>query len=187
MKKLLDQYRAIFPTPSALVTSISSSGKANIATAGEVFMMSLKPLVVAVGFRPATFTNSLIRETREFVVNLPSKDLLNAVDYCGMISGREIEKFKEAGLTPVPAIHVKPPLIKECPVNIECKVRAIITFGSHDVFAGDSLAVHVDEEILGDDGLPDLEKFGTIAYASKKYYVVEKLMKEMGFSIAIQQ
>ena len=187
MKKLLDQYRAIFPTPSALVTSISSSGKANIATAGEVFMMSLKPLVVAVGFRPARYTNSLIKETREFVVNLPSKNLLNAVDHCGMISGREIDKFEEAGLTPVPAIHVKPPLIKECPVNIECKVRAIITFGSHDVFAGDTLAIHVDEEVLGDDGLPDLEKFGAIAYANKKYYVVEKIMNKMGFSAANQQ
>ena len=81
---------------------------------------------------------------------------------------------------------VKPPLIKECPVNIECKVRAIITFGSHDVFAGDTLAIHVDEEVMGDDGLPDLEKFGTIAYANNKYYVVEKLMNKMGFSKANQ-
>lgn len=182
MKRLLKSYRAIFPTPAALVTSISSSGKANIATAGEVYMMSLEPLVVAVGFRPARYTNKLIRESKEFVVNLPSKSLLKAVDYCGMVSGKRIDKFKKTGLTAVPATYVRPPLIKECPVNIECKVRAILAFGSHDIFVGDSLAIHADDEVIGYDGLPDVEKFGTIAFANQKYYLVEKLLGKTSFS-----
>jgi len=182
MKKTLQEYRAVFPTPAALITSVDDRGRPNIATAGESFMMSLHPLVVAVGFRPATYTNGLIRKTGEFVVNLPSRDILEAVDYCGSTSGRNVDKFKATGLTPLPAKHVRPPLIKECPVNIECRVRGIVTFGSHDVFAGDSLAIHADEDILGGNGLPDISKCPTIAYANNKYYVVDTFIAEHGFS-----
>jgi flavin reductase (DIM6/NTAB) family NADH-FMN oxidoreductase RutF len=182
MKKILKEYRAVFPTPAALITSTDDKGRSNIATAGEAFMMSLYPLVVAVGFRPATYTNGLIRGTREFVVNLPSGKILEAVDYCGSVSGRDVDKFKATGLTPMPAKYVKPPLIKECPVNIECRVRGIVTFGSHDVFAGDSLAIHADEEILGEDGLPDISKSPTIAYANNRYYAVGTLLGKHGFS-----
>lgn len=183
MKKILREYRAVFPTPAALITSTDDKGNPNIATAGEAFMMSLYPLVVAVGFRPATYTNSLIHKTREFVVNLPSREILEAVDYCGSVSGRDIDKFKATGLTPVPAKYVKPPLIKECPVNIECRVRGIITFGSHDVFAGDALAIHADEDVIGEDGLPDVSKCPTIAYANNRYYIVDTLVENHGFSI----
>jgi len=183
MKKILKEYRAIFPTPAALITSVDEEGRPNIATAGESFMMSLYPLVVAVGFRPATYTNGLIHKTREFVVNLPSREILKAVDYCGSTSGRNVDKFKTTGLTPLPAKFVRPPLIKECPVNIECRVRGIVTFGSHDVFAGDSLAIHADEDILGGDGLPDISRCPTIAYANNRYYIVDTLIEEHGFSI----
>jgi flavin reductase (DIM6/NTAB) family NADH-FMN oxidoreductase RutF len=182
MRKLLEQYRAVFPTPAALITSIGSSGRPNVATAGETYMMSLEPLVVAVGFRPKRYTNLLIRETMEFVVNLPKKNLLKAVDYCGMVSGRKIDKFKKTGLTAVPATYVRAPLIKECPVNIECRVRAILSFGSHDIFVGDSLAIHADNEVIGNDGIPDIGRFGTIAFANQKYYLVEKFLGKFGFS-----
>jgi len=183
MKKILQEYRAVFPTPAALITSADEKGRANIATAGEAFMMSLHPLVVAVGFRPATYTNALIRRTGEFVVNLPSGEILEAVDYCGSASGRDVDKFNATGLTPLPAKHVRPPLIKECPVNIECRVRGIVAFGSHDVFAGDALAIHADEDILGGDGLPDISKCPTIAYANNKCYIVDKFIEEHGFSV----
>jgi flavin reductase (DIM6/NTAB) family NADH-FMN oxidoreductase RutF len=182
LKRLVDPYRVIFPTPAALVTSIDTHGKPNVATAGEVFMMSLHPLIVAAGFRPATHTNKLIHVTKEFVANLPGQEILEAVDYCGSVSGREVDKFKATGLTPLPAKHVKPPLIKECPVNVECKVRDIISLGSHDVFAGDVLAIHMDEEIIGDDGRADLTKFKPFAFASRKYYAVSHFLERMGFS-----
>lgn len=182
LKRIIPTCRVIFPTPAALVTSIDKNGKPNVATAGEVFMMSLYPLIVAVGFRPATYTNKLIHATREYVVNLPKQEILRAVDYCGSVSGREVDKFKETGLTLLPAKHVGPPLIRECPVNVECKVRDIVRLGSHDVFAGDALAIHVDEEIVGEDGLPDLTKFNAIAYASRKYYAVSRYLAHHGFS-----
>lgn len=184
MKKIIKQYRVVFPTPAALVTSISKNNKPNIATAGEVFMISLNPLIVAVGFRPATYTYKLIHEKKEFVVNLPKEDILDAVDYCGCVSGRNIDKFKETGLTPLKAKYVSPPIIKECPVNIECQVSDIINlpYMDRDVFAAYSLAIHTDEEILGKDGLPDLTKFCTIALASGKYYRVANYLKHMRFT-----
>ncbi len=182
MKKVIPNYRVIFPTPAALVTSIDSEGKPNIATAGEVFMMSLKPLIVAVGFRPSRYSNKLMHATREFVVNLPKEEILEAVDYCGSVSGAEVDKFKATGLTPLSAKYVKPPLIKECPVNVECKVVDVICLGSHEVFAGEVLTIHADEEVIGGDGLPDLTRFKTIAFASRKYYRVTGLLEKMYFS-----
>ncbi len=83
---------------------------------------------------------------------------------------------------PLPAKHVKPPLISECPVNVECRVREIITLGSHDVFAGDALAIHIDEEIMGDDKLPDLTKFSAFAFASNKYYEITRYLEANHFS-----
>jgi len=185
LKKVVAPYRAIFPTPAALVTSIDETGKPNVATAGEAFMISLRPLIVAVGFRFATYTNKLINTTREFVVNLPTEEILEAVDYCGSVSGREIDKFKATGLTPLPAKYVRPPIIKECPVNIECKVRDIIHFDymDRDVFAGDTPAIHIDEEILSEDGLPDLTRFTTIAFASNRYYRVKDFLEHTRFTI----
>lgn len=185
LKKIVAPYRAVFPTPAALVTSIDENGKPNVATAGEAFMISLRPLIVAVGFRFATYTNRLINTTREFVVNLPTEGILRAVDYCGSVSGREVDKFKASGLTPLPSKHVRPPIIKECPVNIECRVRDIIRFDymDRDVFAGDVLAIHIDEEIVGEDGLPDLTRFNTIAFASSRYYRVTDLLEHIRFSI----
>lgn len=186
MKKIVAPYRVIFPTPAALITSVDVTGKPNVATAGEVFMISLRPLIIAVGFRRATYTNELIHATKEFVVNLPRKEILGAVDYCGSVSGREINKFEATGLTVLPAKHVRPPIIKECPVNIECKVRDVIhlAYMDRDVFAGDTLAIHIDEEMMDEDGLPDLTKFGTIAFASWKYYEVTNLLEHMHFSVS---
>jgi len=185
LKRIVAPYRVIFPTPAALVTTVDVNGNPNVATAGEVFMISLRPLIVAVGFRPATYTNKLIHQTKEFVVNLPRREILEAVDYCGCVSGRKVNKFKATGLTPVPAKHVKPPLIEECPVNIECRVRDTIHFEymDRDVFAGETLAIHIDEDILGEDGLPDLTKIETIAFASQKYYGITDFLEHMHFSI----
>jgi len=125
-----------------------------------------------------------LHETGEFVVNLPKREILWAVDYCGSVSGREVDKFKATGLTAVPAKHVKAPLVEECPVNIECRVRDVIHFDymDRDVFAGECLAIHIDEDIIGEDGLPDLTKFETIAFASWKYYTVKGFLEHIHFT-----
>jgi flavin reductase (DIM6/NTAB) family NADH-FMN oxidoreductase RutF len=185
LKKIVKNYRVVFPTPAALVTSADEQGKPNIATAGEVYMLSLNPLIVAVGFRPATYTNRLIHATREFVVNLPKREILEQVDFCGCVSGKSVDKFNETGLTPLPAKYVKPPLVKECPVNIECKVLDVIHYPymDRDVFAGETLAVHLDEEIIGEDGFADLTKFKAIAFASNNYFQLTGVIDRSRFSV----
>jgi len=185
LKKIVKNYRVVFPTPAALVTSVDEQGKPNIATAGEVYMLSLNPLIVAVGFRPATYTNKLIHATREFVVNLPKKEILEKVDFCGCVSGKMVDKFTETGLTPLPAKYVKPPLVKECPVNIECRVLDVIHYPymDRDVFAGKTLAIHLDEEVIDENGFADLTKFKAIAFASNRYYQITSLLDRQNFSV----
>ena len=149
-KMISNPFRPVFPTPAALITSVDSDGKPNIITLGEVAMVSLRPTRVSAGMRPATYSNSLIKASGEFVVNFPTVDIVHEVDFCGTRSGRNVDKFVEAGLTPEPAVHVKAPLIKECPVNLECKVIGALSLGSHDLFIGDVLLMHAEEEMLTD-------------------------------------
>ena len=182
MKKVVAPYRVVFPTPAALVTTADMNGNPNVATAGEVFMISLHPLIVAVGFRPATYTNELLHATKEFVVNLPRREILKAVDYCGCVSGRKVDKFKATGLTPLPAKHVKPPLIEECPVNIECLVKNKIPLGIHHLFLGEIVQVHVDQEILNEKGRIDFNKGSPFVYNQGEYWSLDKKIGTFGFS-----
>ena len=171
-KTITNPFRPIYPTPVGLITCVDRNGKPNIITLGEVAMVSLKPTRVSVGARPVTYSNGLIKATGEFVVNFPTVDIIDAVDFCGTRSGRNVDKFAETGLTPEPAIHVKPPLIKECPVNLECKVIGVLSLGSHDLFIGDVLVMHAEEEIVLDSnrGLIDLAKARGVIFAMEEYW-----------------
>lgn len=156
-------YRPVFPTPTGLITSVDAEGKPNIITLGEVFNISIrKPVICGIAIRPATYSHGLISAQGEYVINLPSAELLGQVMQCGSVSGRDADKFRLFGLTPIPASHVAPPLIAECPVNIECKVVGIETVGDHDLFKGQVLEVHVSPEILGADGNIDPCKLSTV-------------------------
>ena len=140
--------RILYPTPVALITCVSREGQPNIITLAEVFMPCIRsPLTIGLAINPSRYSNSLIRETKEFVVNVPTADMVQIVDYCGTVSGRTVNKFEVTGLTPEPATQVKSPLIKECPVSIECKLIRVMPIGYHDFFMGEALAVHVDEKV----------------------------------------
>ena len=171
-KVIAKPFRPIYPTPAGLITCVDRDGKPNIITLGEVAMVSLRPTRVSVGARPATYSNGLIKATGEFVINFPTVDIIDAVDFCGTKSGRDVDKFAETGLTPEPAIHVKPPLIKECPVNLECKVVGVLSLGSHDLFIGDVLVMHAEEEIVlnSNTGKIDLAKAKGIVFAMEEYW-----------------
>ncbi len=172
-KKIIDNpFRPVFPTPAALITCVDKEGKPNIITLGEVAMASLFPTRVSVGLRPATYSNGLIKATGEFAVNFPTIDIIDKVDLCGTTSGRNTDKFALTGLTQEKAIHIKPPLIKECPVNLECKVIAVLSIGSHDLFIGDVLAMHAEEDIILDPerGLIDPIKAKSVIFAMNKYF-----------------
>ena len=181
-KTITNPHRPVYPTPAALITCIDRAGEPNIITLGEVAMVSLKPTRVSIGARPATYSNGLIRAIGEFVINFPTVDMIDKVDLCGTTSGRDVDKFTETGLTPEPATHVKPPLIKECPVNLECKVMGVISLGSHDLFIGDVLIMHAEEEILldGNRGLIDPAK--GVIFAMNGYWSFGERIETVGFS-----
>ncbi len=182
-KKIVEEpRRPVYPTPAALITCVDRDGKPNIITLGEVAMVSLKPTRVSVGMRPATYSNGLVKASGEFVVNFPTADMVDVVDFCGTRSGRDVGKFAETGLTPEPALHVKPPLIKECPVNLECKVMGVVSLGSHDLFVGDVLVMHAEEEILlnSDSGTVDPSK--GLIFAMNGYWSFGRRIEDVGFT-----
>jgi flavin reductase (DIM6/NTAB) family NADH-FMN oxidoreductase RutF len=145
--------RPVYPSPAALVTSVDTAGRPNIITLGEVFNVSIsEPVILGIAIRKARWSHGLISQTRQFVVNLPTCRIAAAVWQCGRCSGRDTDKFAATGLTPLPAACVRPPLIAECPVNIECQVTAIQEVGDHDLFLGQALAQHVDEAVLDEAG-----------------------------------
>ena len=152
-KVAIRPYRPIYPTPAALITSVAADGRANIITLGEVYNLSLgSPTVVGISIRKATYSHGLISGSGEYVVNMPTTQIMEEVDRCGTVSGRKVDKFSEFGLTPVPATVVKPPLIAECPVNLECRVMGIEEIGDHDMFKGEVVAAHVDDYLLDERG-----------------------------------
>lgn len=148
-KQLWKPGNMLYPLPVVMVSLADRDGRPNIITLAWVGTVCTNPPMVSISVRPERYSYPILKETGEFVINLTTKELAFATDYCGVKSGRDVDKFKEMGLTPIPASEVKAPMIKESPVNIECKVRQILPLGSHDMFLADVVAVHADEKIYG--------------------------------------
>ena len=185
-KRRIEPFRPVYPSPAALITCIDTAGRANIITLGEVFNMSIRgPVIIGIAIRPATYSHGLISKTREYVVNLPTAEIVRKVDQCGMVSGRDgVDKFDRAGLSPIPASVVKPPLIDECPVNIECKVVGIQTIGDHDLFLGEVVAVHVDEDKVDSNGKILTDRLDVLVYITGEYWSLGRPLAKHGFSKA---
>ena len=143
-KQLWKPGNMLYPLPVVMVSLADRDGRPNIITLAWVGTVCTNPPMVSISVRPERYSYPILKETGEFVINLTTKELAFATDYCGVKSGRDVDKFKEMGLTPIPASEVKAPMIKESPVNIECKVRQILPLGSHDMFLADVVAVHAD-------------------------------------------
>lgn len=173
-----DPYRPIYPSPASLVTSVDAAGKPNIITLGETFNVSIRnPVIVGIAIAPGRYSHELISAQREFVVNLPPASLLPKVLACGSVSGRDSDKFAEFGLTAHPAAHVAPPLILECPVNIECRLLSVQTVGDHDLFLGEVLEHHVSPDLLDGSGRIDPAKLSTICLAGGHFYDLGEHLK----------
>jgi flavin reductase (DIM6/NTAB) family NADH-FMN oxidoreductase RutF len=183
-KKQIKSYRPVYPSPAALITSCDESGSPNIITLGEVFNISIHhPVIVGIAIRPATYSHGLISKSLEYVVNLPGTRLLQQVDQCGMVSGRECpDKFQAFGLTPVPGTMVKAPLIEECPVNIECKVINRTTVGDHDLFIGEVVFVHADADKVDEQGKIIVDKLDMLVYITGQYWSAGEVLGKLGFS-----
>jgi flavin reductase (DIM6/NTAB) family NADH-FMN oxidoreductase RutF len=167
-KVQIPSQRPIYPTPAGLVTTVDRAGNPNIITLGEIYNLSIrKPVIVGLGIAPERYSHRLLCECREFVVNLPTAALLDKVLACGKVSGRdERDKFAMAGLTPLAAQRVKPPLIAECPVNLECRLLDDPErIGDHDLFKGEVLVEHVDAELLDEKGNLRPERLDMLIFA----------------------
>lgn len=173
----------VYPLPAIMVSVGSESYKPNIITVAWTGTICTNPAMVYISVRPERYSYDIMKESMEFVINLTTEDLVKAVDYCGVKSGRNVDKFKEMNLTAVPGNLVKAPYIKECPVNIECKVEQIIPLGSHDMFIAKVLGVHVDTKYLNEKGKFELNKAKPIVYSHGEYYGIGQLLGSFGYSI----
>lgn len=175
MKKSIGRFERMYPNPVVLVSC--SDGKnddiISIAWAGTVCS---NPPMISVSIRPSRYSHDLISASKEFVVNIPNSSLIDACNYCGTKSGRDFDKFKENNLTRETGSFVKAPMIKECPISIECKVSKIINLGTHDMFIGEVLSVNADESIIYSDGDIDYDKIDMLSYLMG-YYFKNKIIK----------
>lgn len=173
----------LYPLPVVMVSVADKAGTPNIITVAWAGTICSNPPMVSISVRPERYSYQLIKETGEFIINLTTKELAYATDYCGVKSGRDVDKFKEMHLTPIPGIEVKAPLIGESPVSLECKVREIKQLGSHDMFIADVVAVHADERYMDEKGKFHLDKAEPIVYSHGSYVATGETIGTFGFSV----
>ena len=172
----------VYPIPAVMVTS-GTMEKANIITVAWTGILNTNPAIVYISVRPERYSYDLIKENGEFIINLTTEELAYATDWCGVKSGRNVDKFKEMKLTKEKAKHVKCPGIKESPVSIECKVIDIKEYGSHHTFIAEVLSIDADEKYIDEKGSFDISKCNLIAYANGGYYQLGKKIGKFGYSV----
>ena len=174
----------LFPTPVVLVTSVDEAEKPNIITLAWAGVVNSDPPMIGISIRPERYSHDCVKRSKEFVVNLPSAEMVRKVDACGVLSGKEIDKFAAMEWKPVPAQKVKPPLIDECPVQMECQVKEMISLGSHDLFLGEIVALHVKEEIQKEKGRIDITKALPLVFCpgANEYWNLGKCIGHYGFT-----
>jgi len=147
---LSSAYRLLHPRLVVLVSCVDEAGKANVITLAWSMPVSINPPIVAISVAPKRYSHQLIEKTREFVVNVPTMDIVRETLFCGRRSGKTYDKFKETGLTSLPAKMVQPPIIKECVAHLECKLQQQITIGDHTLFIGRVLTAYADDGVFDD-------------------------------------
>ena len=173
------------PVPVVMVSSGSKDGKANIMTVAWAGTVNSEPPMVSVSIRKSRYSHKLISETGEFVINLVSKSLCKACDYCGVRGGENEDKFKTCGLTPVKAAGLEYAYaIKEAPVSISCVVKSVTELGSHDMFIGEIKNVTADSYLLDQNGKLCLDNARLVAYNHGEYYLLGEKLGFFGYSVA---
>lgn len=171
----------LYPLPPSLITC-GPADKPNIITLAWVGTLCSEPPIIGVSIRPSRYSHGLVKQSGEFAVNIPTAEMVRAVDYCGNVSGRTEDKFRAMGLTAVPTQVIRTAVIKECPLNIECQVVQTIHLGSHDLFLGKVVAVHVDEALLDAQGEIDLGKANALAYGGRSYWALGHFVEKQGYT-----
>lgn len=173
------------PVPVVLITSRGKNGKDNVFTVGWIGTVCTKPPMLSISIRPERLSYEYIKETMEFTVNIPTSKMTKAVDYCGVRSGRLIDKLSEMRFTMKEGSHINVPYIDECPISIECKVKTIMPLGTHDIFIAEVIGSHINESLIDEKGKIHFEEADLITYCHGSYYKMNKNeLGSFGYSVS---
>lgn len=173
----------LYPVPAVMVSCQSGEERPNIITVAWAGTICTQPAMVSISVRPERYSYHMIEESGEFVINLVTKDLVHAADYCGVKSGRDVDKFKETGLTVLPSKEISAPGIAESPVCIECVVKQKLELGSHHVFLAEVVNVTVDDAYMDEKKRFHLNASNLVAYSHGEYRVLGELLGTFGYSV----
>lgn len=173
----------LYPLPAVLISCAAPDKEPNLFTVAWAGTICTNPPMVSISVRPERHSYQLIKESGEFVINLTTKELVYATDYCGVRSGRDVNKWKHCHLTPIPADTVSCPLVEEAPVNIECQVVEVKELGSHHMFIAKVTSVHVDEKYMDEKNTFHLNDSNLLAYSHGTYFTLGKSLGTFGYSV----
>ena len=174
----------LYPVPAVMVSCGREKEIPNIITVAWTGTICSDPAMLSISVRPERYSYGIIRETKEFVVNLTTKDLARATDWCGVKSGRDVDKFQQMHLTAAKAIHLKSaPIIAESPVNIECKVKEVLELGSHHMFLAEVAGVQISEKYMNETGKFELNDTGLVAYSHGEYFTLGEKIGKFCYSV----
>jgi len=182
-KKKLEPGTFLFPVPSVMVSCVDKKGNENIITIAWTGTVNSKPPMVGISIRPDRYSYNLIKESQEFVVNIPNEDLTWETDYCGSVSGKKVDKFAETGMTSTRGKVVSVPMIAEAPINLECVLFDVIELGSHHLFIGEVKQVHIAEYALDERDKLDPHQAKIVTFGGKGYYRTGEKLFDRGGSI----
>lgn len=173
----------LYPVPAVMVSCARPGETPNIITVAWAGTICSDPAMVSISVRKERYSYGIIKDTGEFVINLVNRDLVRAADYCGVRSGREVDKFKEMGLTPLASEKITAPGIAESPVSIQCKVTQVLELGSHDLFLARVEGVSIDRNYMDEKGKFHLNDTGLISYSHGEYFELGKKLGSFGYSV----
>lgn len=173
----------LYPLPAVMVSCQRQEEKPNIITVAWTGTVCSSPAMVSISVRKERYSYQIIKETGEFVINLADRNLVRALDYCGVRSGRDVDKYREMHLTVLPSKVIRAPGILESPVNIECRVTEVKALGSHDLFLAEVAGVTVEDRYLNADGKFELNQAGLITYSHGEYFELGKKLGSFGYSV----
>ena len=173
----------LYPVPAVMVSCCRSGERPNIITVAWAGTVCSEPPMLSISVRKERYSYDIIRESGEFAVNLVNRDLVRAADYCGVKSGRDVDKFGEMELTPMQSQRIAAPGIAESPVNIECRVKERIPLGSHDMFLAEVLGVTIEDSYLNEKNKFELNNAGLVSYSHGEYFVLGERIGKFGYSV----
>lgn len=171
------------PVPAVMVSVADEEGRKNIITVAWAGTVCTNPPMVSISVRPSRYSYRIIQETGEFVINLTTRELVRACDYCGVVSGRDVDKYERMKLTPLPMEHVRAAGIAESPVNMECRVKSAVPLGSHTMFLAEVVGVAAEDAYMDENGRFCINDAGLVMYSHGEYFAMGEKLGTFGFSV----